>query len=93
MLLSLDHEVPGSNPTRGRIKPALPQSGKKVWKMKFFPGQGKVRKVWFESGKLAKIGKSQGKVREFQNFIKSEMSMAVLLIFRNFQNRFYCFVK
>ena len=23
--------------------PGLPRSGKKVWKMKFFPGQGKVR--------------------------------------------------
>ena len=45
VLLSLDHEVPVSNPTRGRIKPALPQSGKEVWKMKFFPGQGKVREV------------------------------------------------
>ena len=61
----------------------LPRSGKKVWKMKIFPGQGKVREVWFESGKLAKIGKSQGKVREFQNFVKVKMSMAVFLNFRN----------
>ena len=60
---------------------------KKVWKMKIFPGQGKVREVWFESGKLAKIGK-----REFQNFVKTEMSMAVFLT-DNLQNRFHCFVK
>ena len=39
--------------------------GKKVWKMKFFPGQGKVKEFWFESGKLEKTDKSQGKVREF----------------------------
>ena len=25
----------------------LPRSGKKVWKMKFFPGQGKVREFQF----------------------------------------------
>ena len=45
--------------------------GKKDWKMKIFPGQGKVREVWFESGKLAKIGKIQEKVRKFQNFVKT----------------------
>ena len=65
------------------MEAGLPQSGKKVWKTKFFPGQGKVIEVCFESGKLAEIGKSQGKVREFQNFVKTEMSMAVVLIFRN----------
>ena len=51
--------------------------GKKVWKMKSFPGQGKGREVWFESGKLPKNGKSQGKVRKFQNFLKTEMAMTV----------------
>ena len=40
------------------------RSGKKVWKMKIFPGQGKVREFWFESGKLEKTDKSQGIVRE-----------------------------
>ena len=49
------------------------RSGENVWKMKFFPGQRKVREVWFESGKLAEIRNSQGKVREFQNFVKTEM--------------------
>ena len=33
----------------------------KVWKMKFFPGQGKVREFGFESGKFEK----SAKVREF----------------------------
>ena len=61
----------------------LPRSGKKVWKMKIFPGRGKVREFRFESGKLTKIGKSQGKERELQNFVKTKMSMAVFLIFRN----------
>ena len=41
-------------------KPELPWSGEKVWKMKIFPGQGKVKGIWFESGKQAKVGKSQG---------------------------------
>ena len=45
----------------------LLRSGKKFWKMKIFPGQGKVREVWFESGKLAKIGKSQGISKFCQN--------------------------
>ena len=53
--------------------------------MKIFPGQAKVREFWFESGKLGKkkTDKSQGKVREFQNFLKTEMAMTVSLIFRN----------
>ena len=32
----------------------------KVWKMNFFPGQGKFRELEFESGKIAKSEKSQG---------------------------------
>ena len=54
----------------------------KVRKMNIFPGQEKVREAWFESGKFAEIGKSQGKVAEFQNFVRTEMSVAVFLIFR-----------
>ena len=40
----------------------------------FFPGQGKVtvREFRFESGKLARSAESQGKVREFQNFLKRD---------------------
>ena len=44
----------------------MPQSGKKFWKMKNFPGQGKVRELHFQSGKFKKNEKSHGKVREFQ---------------------------
>ena len=43
----------------------LPQSGKNIWKMKFFPGQGKVREFCGWSGKFRKDLESQGKVREF----------------------------
>ena len=48
----------------------LPRSGKRFWKMKNFPGQGKVRELHFQSGKFKKNEKSHGKVREFQNFPK-----------------------
>ena len=45
----------------------LPQSGKNIWKMKFFPGQGKVREFCGWSEKFRKALESQGKVREFEN--------------------------
>ena len=48
-------------------KPGLPQSGENIWKMKFFPGQGKVREFCGWSGKFRKDLESQGKVREFEN--------------------------
>ena len=49
--------------------------------MKHFLGQGKVREFWFELGKLEKkTDKSQGKVREFQHFLKIEMAEAVYFI-------------
>ena len=49
----------------------LPRSGKKFWKMKNVPGQGKVREFHFQSGKFRKNEKSHGKVREFQKFQKN----------------------
>ena len=52
------------------VYPGLPRSGKKFWKMKKIPGQGKVREFHFQSGKFRKMKKSHGKVREFQNFPK-----------------------
>ena len=45
----------------------LPQSGKNIWKMKFFPGQGKVREFCGWSGKFRKDLESLGKAREFEN--------------------------
>ena len=52
--------------TNSRIS-GLPRSGKNIWKMKFFPGQGKVREFCGWSGKFRKKLESQGKVREFEN--------------------------
>ena len=45
----------------------LPRSGKNVWKMNFFLGQGKVREFCGWPGKFRKDLESQGKVREFEN--------------------------
>ena len=42
----------------------------KVWKMKFFPGQGKVREFGFESGKIAKSAKVREKSGNFKIFSK-----------------------
>ena len=44
----------------------LPRSGEKIWKMKFFPGQGKVREFYGWPGKFKKDLESQGKVREYE---------------------------
>ena len=45
----------------------LPRSGKNIWKMKFFPGQGKVREFCGWSGQFrknfGKSGKSQGNLK------------------------------
>ena len=43
-----------------KLYPGLPQSGKNVWKMKFFPGQGKVREFCGWPGKFRKDLESQG---------------------------------
>ena len=45
----------------------LPQSGKNIWKMKFLPGQGKVREICEWSGKFRNDLENLGKVREFEN--------------------------
>ena len=42
----------------------------KVWKMKFFPGQGKVREFGFESGKIEKVHKVREKSGNFKIFSK-----------------------
>ena len=41
--------------------------GKNLWKMNFYPVQGKVREFCGCSGNFAKDLESQGKVREFEN--------------------------
>ena len=40
--------------------PGLPRSGKNIWKIKFFPGQGKVREFRGWPGKFRKDLGSQG---------------------------------
>ena len=45
----------------------LPQPGKNIWKMNFFPGQGKVREFYGWPRKFRKDLESQGKIREFEN--------------------------
>ena len=42
----------------------------KVWKMKFFPDQGKVREFGFESGKIGKSAKVREKSGNFKIFSK-----------------------
>ena len=49
------------------ITSGLPWSGKYIWKMNFFPGQGIVREFCGWPGKFRKDLESQGKVREFEN--------------------------
>ena len=49
------------------LRTGLPWSGKNIWKMKFFPGQGKVREFCGWPGKFRKDLESQGKFREFEN--------------------------
>ena len=62
------------------VHSGLPRSGKKFWKMKKIPGQGKVRELHFQSGKFKKMKKSHGKVREFQNFPKKMLVNRLLEI-------------
>ena len=49
-----------------------------IWKMNFFPGQGKVREFCGWPGKFRKDLESQGKVREFEN------KWLLLAVFRKF---------
>ena len=51
----------------GNESTGLPRSGKNVWKMKFFPGQGNVREFFCWPEKFRKDLESQGKVREFED--------------------------
>ena len=54
-----------------RLSAGLPRSGKKFWKMKNFPGQGKVRELHFRSGKFKKkMKKVVEKSGNFKIFLK-----------------------
>ena len=49
----------------------FPWSGEKFWKMKNFPGQGKVRELHFQSGKFKKkMKKVMEKSGNFKIFLK-----------------------
>ena len=61
----------------------LPQSGKKFWKMKNVPGQGKVREFHFQSGKFRKNEKVMEKSGNFKNFKKLLVNW--LLVFHKLQ--------
>ena len=60
--------------------PGLPGSGKKFWKMKKIPGQGKVRELHFQSGEFKKNEEIHGKVRKFLNFLKKMLVNRLLEI-------------
>ena len=60
----------------------LPRSGKNIWKMKFFPGQGKVREFCGWPGKFRKDLESQGKVREFENKWLWQADFRKFILFR-----------
>ena len=51
-----------SHPDIGRVA-----TGKNIWKMTFFPSQGKVREFCGWPGKFRKDLESQGKVMELEN--------------------------
>ena len=58
----------------------LPRSGKKIWKMKNFPGQGKVRELHFQSGNLKKMKEVREKSGNFKIFPKKMLVNRLLEI-------------
>ena len=54
-------------PSKEISEAGLPWSGKNIWKIKYFPGQGNVREFCGWPGKFIKDLESQEKVREFEN--------------------------
>ena len=63
------------------METGLSQSGKNIWKMKYFPGQGKVREFCGWSGKFRKDLESQGKVREFENKCPKEFYVVAEVLY------------
>ena len=65
----------------------LPQSGKNIWKMKFFLGQGKVGEFCGWPGKFTEDLESQGKVREFENtWLWQQSSENLCILFKRGKN-------
>ena len=68
-------------PTFNYWYPGLPRSGKNIWKMKFFPGQGKVREFCGWLGKFRKDLESQEKVRKFEKKMAMAGSLQKICLF------------
>ena len=60
VLLYLPFSMGSSLKEQAPHRTELPQSGKNIWKMNFFPGQGKVREFCGWPGKIRKDLESQG---------------------------------
>ena len=60
----------------------LPWSGKNIWKMKLFPGQGKIREFCGWSGKFRKALESRGNVREFENKWMWQADLRKFILFK-----------
>ena len=62
------------------LNSGLPRSGKKFWKMKNFPGQGKVKELHFQSRKFKKMKKVMEKSGNFKKFPKKMLVNRLLEI-------------
>ena len=76
---------------RANIPSGLPRSGKNIWKMKFFPGQGSFREFCGWPGKFRKDLESQGKVREFKNKLLWQAVLRKIYLFCLRGERIYAF--
>ena len=69
----------------------LPRSGKNTWKMKFFPGQGKVGEFCKWPGKFRKDFESQRKVREFEMAMSGRLRKFIYFVQRG--EKMYCLMR
>ena len=60
----------------------LPQLGENVWKMKFFPGRGKIREFCGWLVEFRKDLESEGKVREFETKWLWQSSEYLFILFK-----------
>ena len=65
--------------------------GKMPWKMKFFPGQGKVREFCKWSGKFRKDFESQRKIREFEIAMSGRLRKIIYSVQR--EEKTYCLMR
>ena len=67
----------------------LPRSGKNIWKMTFFPGQGKVREFCGWPGKFRKDLERQGKVRELKKMAMAGSLQKIYLFCSRGEKRYF----